>query len=178
VYAARKVPQGKLYAFEPVKETFELLQSNKQINKLENIFCTNYGLSDSNRNVEFRTGSAISQPGASAYDLGKMGYSTDKYNKSWVNLRDINQSIQELGISKINVLKVDCEGEEFALLYHLDRAILSGCRLCMVEYHNIHKNRDYTGQKLAEYLNGLGFDVRTEPYYLAQNTGMIYAKIR
>ncbi|MEI6327321.1 MAG: FkbM family methyltransferase [Candidatus Roizmanbacteria bacterium] len=176
VYAARKATAGMVYAFEPVVETFALLEKNCTLNRLDNLRRFNIGLSDSDRTVEFRTGSDISQPGASAYDLEKMGYSTDEYKKTKVSLRDINSFIKEQNIKKINVLKIDCEGEEFALMYHLDKDILLGCRMCMIEYHNIHHDPTYTGSHLAAYLKKNGFSVDIEAYNLAQNTGMIYAK--
>ena len=39
-------PKGKIYAIEPCKETFEILNKNKIENKIENLLLSNIALSD------------------------------------------------------------------------------------------------------------------------------------
>ena len=176
VYAARRTPKGHVYSFEPVLETFQLLKKNKELNSLSNLSCFQYGLSDSNRSVVFHTGTHVAQPGASEYALDKMGYNTSGYKKESVVLRRFDEVARELGIQQIDVLKIDCEGEEFALLYGLDKSLLQTCRICMIEYHDIHRDARYTGAALGAYLAECGFTVTRKQYKLASNTGMLYAK--
>ena len=176
VYAARRTQKGHVYSFEPVLETFQLLKKNKDLNSLSNLSCFQYGLSDSNRTVVFHTGRHVAQPGASEYTLDKMGYDTSGYKKESVVLRRFNEVTRELGIQQIDVLKIDCEGEEFALLYGMDTSLLQTCRICMIEYHNIHTNPKFHSTALCRHLTDCGFGVKSKPYHLAAHTGMIYAK--
>jgi FkbM family methyltransferase len=176
VYAARRTQKGYVYSFEPVLETFRLLKKNKDLNSLSNLSCFQYGLSDSNRSAVFHAGIHVAQPGASAYKLDRMGYDTSEYKKESVVLRKFGDVVRELGVYKIDVLKIDCEGEEFALLYSMDKSLLQTCRICMIEYHDIHLDVRFTGTALCAYLAKCGFKVTKKQYKLASNTGMIYAK--
>lgn len=44
LFASKKSPQGRILAFEPQKERFEILKSNSQLNECHNIVLFNNGL--------------------------------------------------------------------------------------------------------------------------------------
>jgi hypothetical protein len=73
------------------------------------------------------------------------------------------------------VLKLDCEGEEYAILFNTPTKYLKKIdRICM-EYHD-YLSSDYNHQDLINYLSELKYNVFHEtPNNLEVECGIIYA---
>lgn len=50
---AKKYKDARIYAFEPIQSTFELLKENIELNNIDNVICFNWGLSNKNKLVDF-----------------------------------------------------------------------------------------------------------------------------
>ena len=68
-------------------------------------------------------------------------------------VRNINDVIQELNISAIDLMKIDTEGSEYDILSCLNDEILRSIFWITGE---LHGNRDF---ELLDYLNSLGFSI-------------------
>jgi FkbM family methyltransferase len=90
--------------------------------------------------------------------------------------RDLASILDEVSFEKVDLLKIDCEGGEYEILDATTDLVLSRIdRVCM-EFHELHPSHDH--RKLAERLNGCGFDVTIErPWFerIFQKTGTIWA---
>ena len=72
-------------------------------------------------------------------------------------------------LSEVHLLKMDCEGAEYPILYSAPPAILKKVKRILAEVHpldNETRNQNY----LAEFLEGKGFNIKTTLF----NNGCYY----
>lgn len=102
-------PAAKVYAFEPVKNTFDLLDARKS----NNLQCENLALGDMVGSVDFTTFEDDSTlNGINSRSLESVPNS--KIEK--VSMTTLDQYCKDNGIAKIDFLKIDTEGNELAVL--------------------------------------------------------------
>jgi len=89
------------------------------------------------------------------------------------------------GISKVDFLKIDCEGAEYEILYNCPQDVLRKIGKISMEYHNLNRMlekrglkasapKEYNGEELGLFLEKSGFNVTIRPRN--KKRGMIYAK--
>jgi FkbM family methyltransferase len=110
--------KGKVICVEPSKENFEILQMNIALNKLENVLALNIAISNfSKKNVK------IYKP------LRESGRCTLKNipNATYelVNYINLDHLLIRLKISKIDLIKIDVEGEEVNVIKGFKRYLAS-----------------------------------------------------
>jgi len=100
----------KLYCFEPLPSSNELLKKNLQLNNCNNVDVFNCGLSDNFEIADFGWIQS-NNPGASFLNNNPMGLPDNSHNynqNSKVNLITINS----LNLDKLDFIKLDVEGYE------------------------------------------------------------------
>ena len=113
----------KIYAFEPDKTAYKKLENIKS----DNISLYNYGLSDNVGEMEFyNREDELGSGHSSLYkevitDIHKVGFISMVYKFS-----TIDNFVKENNISKIDLLKIDTEGHELALLTGAKETIKTG----------------------------------------------------
>jgi FkbM family methyltransferase len=143
---------GQVYSFEPVKETFEILKKNIQINKFNNIKPFNYGVSNKNGKTKI------------FFDKSDFGRSSLLYGDS--------NSVEEIelikldtffGGKKIDFVKIDVEGEEFNVIKGMEEIIKNNKNIKIIlEFSPIiykkknKKTLEYC-LKFLNYLENLNF---------------------
>jgi len=116
-----------VYVFEPVPAFFDLLVEKFRSNPKVKIF--NFGLSKSDE----VTSIALSDNGSSVYRRGETTTS--------IRLRDIRSFVEELGIKRIDLIKINIEGGEYVLLSRmLEENILSICQDLQIQFHRFYPN--------------------------------------
>jgi len=105
LYWAIKKNAKKIFAFEPITETFAILQKNIELNKIQNkVALFNIGLSDEKTSAAIQT-FCMANTGATSINKNGTGNIELDY------LDNIN-----LGVDTIDLVKIDIEGhEEYAL---------------------------------------------------------------
>lgn len=141
IYFAGCFPQARIYAFEPVKANFELLQRN--IAPYPNIRAFPVGLGDQNATVELYGSDDPTNHG---------GYTVlDRHNdggrKTTIELRNANDFLREQGITRVDMIKIDTEGSEHRILTSLDPSLLKGVKWIVGE---LHGERDF---ELLDFLS-------------------------
>jgi len=141
---------GKIYAFEPDPKVFGYLQSNIEMNKLENIHLFNCALGEGRKKVYLQmhekadTGNAIT---------------LNKEDGLMVDMDCLDDVANEHRIDAVRLLKIDTEGyEKYVLLG--GRALLS--RTDVVIFEAILENCERFGyhlQEVVEFLEHLKFQV-------------------
>jgi len=126
-----------VYVFEPVPEFFEQLVEEFGANpKVKICDC---GLSD----VDSISQIALADEGSTIYMTGEM--------QTTVRLRDIQTVVRELGISRIDLIKINIEGGEYGLLRRmLETKLVSACQDIQVQFHSFYPN----SQKLRSEIRG------------------------
>jgi FkbM family methyltransferase len=97
----------KVYSFEPVPQTFELLKNNISINKLNNISLFNIGLLDFNNEIDFFLNPSLSG-NASAKNVAE----SINIKKISVKVTSLDNFLFERQLSNIDIIKCDVEGGE------------------------------------------------------------------
>ncbi len=134
LYFAEKHPQARILAFEPFLESYELLVRNVQ--GLPQISTFNLGLFDRDKQVPLRLG--LQDSVTNSIGVGRET-SNDKHVP--INLRDARTVLTELGVSEVDILKVDTEGCELPIFRSLS-ALAARAGVIYIEFHHEADRRE------------------------------------
>ena len=130
LYVSRLQKNVEIYAFEPIKQIFEVLQENIRLHSLHNISLFNYGLSSENNAEKLFTfypnmaGNSTTKPLEKLEQRDAMNAVLSKEQVEYFfqsdrvkgELRTLSSVINELDVNSIDLLKIDVEGEESEVL--------------------------------------------------------------
>jgi FkbM family methyltransferase len=175
----------KIYAFEPIKPTFEVLKDNITLHSIDNISLFNYGLSSENNPEKLFTfypnmaGNSTAKPGDTLAEIDDL--EGKKQSEKIENLfadffkeeqqvkcevRTLSSVIKELNINSIDLLKIDVEGEEYEVLKGIEDKDWSKIKQIVAEVHN-QKGRL---EKVTKMLTSYGFKVKLQKRELLPST--------
>lgn len=156
--------QGVVYAVEPGKTIYSLLNSNLQNNKLENIVALNCAVSDKNGQLSFVENSAFGH-----IELGKP---SDGVRVNSVAAHTLDDLVESLKIERLDLIKIDVEGFErqvldggneslrrfnpliylefnsWCMLDHLDSNPLHFARHLMATFSNVYRVNKKAGARV------------------------------
>ncbi|GAB7140615.1 hypothetical protein RsTz2092_05650 [Deferribacterales bacterium RsTz2092] len=142
IYLAKKHPNIKIYAYEPVKRNYENFLKNIKVNNIPDgvIEVFNKAVTQDGRDVHAAI--SIRNTGASSiyYTMGATGGGD-------VPSITLDKIFEENNISKCALLKIDCEGAEYEIIYNTKGEHLRKCACILGETHG--KLAD--GKALIEY---------------------------
>jgi len=124
IKCAQLFPNYIIKCYEPIEENFELCKKNTEL--FNNITCYNKAVAGDLVPVElenFYHGENRINTGGSNYKYGE--------GKSCVDFIHIKKIFDE--IPHVDILKIDCEGGEEAIIPHIDFSKIRGC--IMIEFH-------------------------------------------
>ena len=152
-FAATKLDSNNTVAFEPEPKNADRLRENLELNDL-NAEVLQVALSDTNGTVDFAlTGDEVGE--------GEHAIATDDDERTLeVETARGDSIIEERGLPKPTVLKIDVEGAELSVLRGLRETLHENCRLVYVEVHT-EKIRDFGGEasEVETLLTDAGFEV-------------------
>lgn len=169
LHAARQ--QGsRVFAYEPFFDSYELLLKNIHLNGCENITARQEAVwSETGVLVlEMSGGEPLqfrSMEAASAASIQCEHCLVNCYSLADVFVRE--------GIEQVDLLKMDCEGAEYRILFNAPQAALIRVRRIIMEYHD--EVTPYSHGDLTQYLQGQGFSVRSIQNAVHANLGYLYA---
>ncbi|MDP2673193.1 MAG: FkbM family methyltransferase [Nanoarchaeota archaeon] len=149
ILASYYAKNGKVYAFEPMKENYELLKENIKLNYAKNIEAINKAVSNKSGKLKFYVSQTKNKGQNSFYKL------SDTQKQISVEKISFKNFIKK--IPKINFLKIDCEGAEYEILFSLSKKELEKIKKISMEFHNYGK---YNGEDLARFLQKNDFKVK------------------
>lgn len=163
VLAASQNPALTVYCYEPFAENYRLLQENIQLNGLDGrirAFQCAVGAERQTKTV------FLSVAGGASSMYEKRG---QKVNLEVVALKDI---FADNHLERCNLLKVDCEGSEYEVLYSTPEEVFARIDAIGMEFHEQFGTG--TGEELRAFLESRGFQVDLEK----GPPGYIYARKR
>ena len=148
LYFSRIFPNAQIYAFEPAPDNFAVLERN--IANSKRIRGFNFGLGAKDAALElFHSDNPVNFGGYSLHPAG-----SDPSKKIRIQVRNAAALLAELGLEKIDVVKIDTEGAEWDILTSIPENVLQTVQYITGE---LHGNRDFA---LLEYLSRW-FDIGT-----------------
>lgn len=171
VFASTYNKKGKIYAVEPVNKNFHLLEKNIVNNNIKNIEPINYAISNINdKKTMFLCAKGIKQ------SLYKNIQREPIIGKQIVKTITLERFIKKYKIRKIDFLKIDCEGEEYKILYSCPKNVFKMIDKISLEVHGIKNNNNekFTIFYLKYFLEKQGFKVNIRTPVEFNN--LLYAK--
>lgn len=155
----------RVYAYEPMPENFRLLKENVALNSMEQrIVPFQYAISGKVEKRRLFLGESplhsflpvSSSPFNAKFSLSAPPVEQESIEVECVSLQQVFEANQ---IQICDLLKIDCEGAEYDILYNLPDVFFSRIREIRLEYHNHLQNTLNTGNALAEFLKAKGFQI-------------------
>ena len=169
IHAARLCPRGRVYAFEPLPESFARLEEHLRINAVANVRAFPEAIAGAGGTLSLYTVTGLSGQHRTAGDgAGRSGAPIE------VPATTLSAAFERLGIARCDFLKIDCEGAEFEILLGLPDAALAKIARIALEYHD-HVTA-HTHEEVARFLEGRGFRVRIHPSPAWRELGFLYAE--
>lgn len=131
----------RIHVFEPVPEFHQRIA--ERFTDVPEVQVHRFGLADADTTMPL----TVSADGSSVYQQGQAVIEAQ--------LRDVDAFVREQGIGEIDLMKINIEGGEFALLARmLDRGLIERCRDIQVQFHDFYPNavalREELQRRLAE----------------------------
>ncbi len=166
LFVADGYPRNKVYAFEPFYESFELLEENLKRNRITNaqVFQEAIGGESGVVCLDLTGGEPLqfqSHPSKS---------SEQAITVPCLSLAD---ALERLQIQHCDLMKLDCEGAEYDILFKTPDEVLKRVRRMVMEYHD--GITSFTHRDLESFLRAKGFTVHTYPNFVHDNLGYLYA---
>lgn len=144
----------RVLVFEPVNENFDLLQKNLSSSQFGHVSCIKAAAIKGEKEVKIFT-SATSSGSHSAYP--RKGADGTYEMVPGLSLEDI---FREYDIERCDLLKLDCEGTEYGLIFSANEELLSRISRIVLEFHNVSGgDPGWNADALRERLEGNGFKV-------------------
>jgi len=202
LWAEPQIPRGRLICIEPNPQVLDCLRLNISRNNLRNVTVVPVAAGTGDGTMEL-----ICHPGweALAYStavdapwffngsmtgraarwlmqrLRRQSHQTAARKPFVVPQKSLAGIISEQAVTKINFLKIDCEGSEYEILRSLDADHWARIDRIVIEYHEFGHGRSH--RELIKMLQDHGFEVERVRTWLTRlfgltgaSVGMIWAK--
>ncbi|MFZ0548812.1 MAG: FkbM family methyltransferase [Candidatus Promineifilaceae bacterium] len=169
VLAAAHCPVGRVFAYEPLAASFDLLQHNLALNGITNAAAFQQATAST-----AGTMSAVLEgvEAVSTRFTAESGEGTVK--EAAIPVITLAEMLDRLPNGRCDLMKIDCEGCEFDLLLDSPPGLLSRIDRLTIETHDGYN--DCSTNHLAAYLRQQGFSVRERANPVHDYLGFIYAE--
>ena len=125
-------PSARIYGFEPHPETFRILQTN--VGSIPSVEVFNYalGATDAKISVMF-DGADFSRFMAKIEDSDWCG----PVSSTECQMKHAGGVMKDLGVTNVDLIKIDCEGAEYDVLTALPDGMLRHCKWVVGEMHDV-----------------------------------------
>ena len=142
--------EARVYAFEPIPETFSILQRNMALHSLPDVVVCNVAIGDEDfveRDFCYyphMPGNSTSDPSRKEFQRSLMVQAMGEERTNWLfkssvrtsTVRTISSIIRENDVKKIDLLKIDVEGDECAVLRGIGEDHYDVIKQMAVEVHS------------------------------------------
>jgi len=156
LYVLSRYPGARVIAFEPIPKNFELLEKNRQRNSMHDLITVKKAVYGTGGIITLKYNAQDSFTTAgSIFDNALGGDEIEVYTMT------LPEIFREYGVKVIDVLKLDCEGSEYHILYHCPEEYLRLVNSIAVECHRGEGENENRGA-LCGFLRSLAYRIRTD----------------
>lgn len=168
IWMAAGNPQARVVAVEPAPEAFEFLQRNVSANQLRNVSALQAACAGrAGEAVLYRRGGGALH---SLYDRDVLGSVFQPLCRA--RTVTLAQVFEHYNVKRCTLLKLDCEGAEYEILYNAGPEALARTQMIAMEYHiGLNEHRP---EELCSHLETHGFRVTLLPP-IDEEGGYLYA---
>jgi FkbM family methyltransferase len=152
MFAVSKYPDSTVYSYEPIYSNFQQLVKNKELNSTQKIYCFNKAACGHNGRIKINFDKTDSFT-TSATIINNGGDNKDSMEVSCLTLSEV---FKENNLDNCDLLKLDCEGAEYDILYNTPKDILNKIDQMAIEVHQGKKEKENLSS-LKEFLLELNF---------------------
>ena len=156
-----KIKGARVLAYEPLPSNVELFKKTINENEsLKNIRLSQVAITGSPKDSidlfteDTKDNTVVSSVFATFNKLNQ--------KKISVPAQSLTSIIEQNNFEKIDLLKLDCEGSEYDIIYNTEPAVLKRVNMMVIEVHQIDED-NYNLNSLDQYLRSLGYRTRSMP---------------
>ena len=163
LFASQFCKKGKIFYFEPIKENYDILLENLELNAIKNIIPFNLAVYDDSKKVkmylnEDDAGHSIVLPSSKSIQADSI---------SLKKIFDDNK------IEQCDFAKIDCEGSEYSIIDALPPEYLKRINKIAIEYHFADSKPELANNLISKIENA-DFHVRKKSHY--NDMGFLHAR--
>lgn len=157
LFMASQVPGARVFAYEPLPTNFKHLQRHFRLNQDKALVAENKAVAGAKGSLELYYNPNVDFTPLASLRTDFEDTNTSRVTVEAVSLPDIFAGHQ---LQQIDLLKLDCEGAEYDILYPCPDSLLQRVKLMAMETHQGTKANENT-EALCAFLREKGFTVRT-----------------
>ena len=163
LFASQFCKKGKIFCFEPIKENYDILLENLELNAIKNIIPFNLAVYDDSKKVKMYL--SEDDAGHSVFFPGSKSIQADS-----ISLKKI---FDDNKITQCGFAKMDCEGSEYGIIDTLPTEYLQRINKMAIEYH-FADSRPELAKNLISKIENADFHVKKKSHY--NDMGFLYAR--
>jgi FkbM family methyltransferase len=161
LFIASRFPEARIFSFEPIENNFKQLRRNRDLNEdchiaisPKAVFGHSGEISLSfNPNDGFTTAATV------------LGESDEGHSKTKVPCITLSEIFEKHHIDRCEILKMDCEGSEYSILYNCPSDYLNRIAQMAIEVHR-GPEPNQNMESLRRHLVSHGFEMRQSGHML------------
>ena len=157
-----KINKAKIFAYEPLPYNIDMINSAVNQNPWlqQNLFFNQKAVTGIKKeNLElYMENTSNNQVVASVFQDFDVR-NNSKISVPCISLTDI---ILQNNLRNIDLLKMDCEGSEYDIIYNTDKNLIQRIKIIVAEVHDLDSEKNNI-TSLTQYLKSLGFSINYSP---------------
>lgn len=170
VYCAVLNQAVKIFAYEPDEDNFAAMKDNLQLNNVKNVVMKNVAVGGE---IGSRT-LYVSRDSHNHSLLSEEASGDFSGEEKLVNVVTLERILEQNKLTRVSLVKMDCEGAEFEILENLSAAAFAAVENFYVECHRYTYEMNPT--KLRDIFQKNGFRVEMWSNHYDSRMGFIFAK--
>lgn len=142
-------PEASIYAFEPFAPNFKQFSDTINVSELKNVMAFPYGVGGTTRKEKLY----INKKNIGGNSILESRNNSKAFTE--IDLVSIKEIFEKLKITKIHLLKMDCEGAEYEIIKDIDLLLSASIEKIVFEPTPM----EYNFNELTEHLNNVGFNM-------------------
>ena len=168
-FAAKAHADNRVFAFEPTPQSYQLLQDNLQLNQVTNATAFPQAVWRENGSIEIDM--SVGEPGQ--FTSQQSSQDSIPAGKVLVPAISLAELFNRLNLIRCDLLKMDCEGAEYPILFSTPDQVFRQMQRIVMEYHDNTQSANH--RDLEEYLIQKGYKVQIHPSAVHSYLGYLFA---